>query len=224
MPFTVPRLLVGSSPLTRGTPYLDVAEVACGGLIPARAGNILRAAAKLSRARAHPRSRGEHQGIAARPAVAPGSSPLARGTSLGFIPRKIGDGLIPARAGNIIRVSARGGPLRAHPRSRGEHPALRRQWCPVRGSSPLARGTQGDTTYDGAIEGLIPARAGNTPNGAIWRYYPRAHPRSRGEHNRKLANIRHVTGSSPLARGTPVTCRPCGLCWGLIPARAGNTH
>ena len=38
LPFTVPRLLVGSSPLTRGTPYLDVAEVACGGLIPARAG------------------------------------------------------------------------------------------------------------------------------------------------------------------------------------------
>ena len=60
LPFTVPRLLVGSSPLTRGTPYLDVAEVACGGLIPARAGTTATSVRKPPAARAHPRSRGDH--------------------------------------------------------------------------------------------------------------------------------------------------------------------
>ena len=50
---------------------------------------------------AHPRSRGEHNPEAPRPDSAEGSSPLARGTFLGAKQAIRGDGLIPARAGNI---------------------------------------------------------------------------------------------------------------------------
>ncbi len=50
-----------------------------------------------------------------------------------------------------------------------------------------------------------------------------AHPRSRGEHLSPWAEGLSMTGSSPLARGTPglrhLQTRPTGL----IPARAGNT-
>ena len=142
LPFTVPRLLVGSSPLTRGTPYLDVAEVACGGLIPARAGNILRAAAKLSRARAHPRSRGEHSTLGELLFAPTGSSPLARGTPTWRWALCRLSGLIPARAGNTGLRSSAMKPIRAHPRSRGEHWNTIKRWRIWLGSSPLARGTQ----------------------------------------------------------------------------------
>ena len=51
---------------------------------------------------------------------------------------------------------------RAHPRSRGEHSAMKKAARWDGGSSPLARGTPaGVTTIQGAM-GLIPARAGNT--------------------------------------------------------------
>ena len=70
------------------------------------------------------------------------------------------------------------------------------------GSSPLARGTLGDTPITIVGNGLIPAGAGNTPIYGEDREIPGAHPRWRGEHPvRKFMNGSH-TGSSPLARGT----------------------
>ena len=70
--------------------------------------------------------------------------------------------LIPARAGNT-RCPARRLPVAAaHPRSRGEHLGWGAWVAPVRGSSPLARGTQGGDEALVASVRLIPARAGNT--------------------------------------------------------------
>ena len=51
----------------------------------------------------------------------------------------------------------------------------------------------------------------------------RAHPRSRGEHNSPRYCDQLTTGSSPLARGTPVWSVNARGPAGLIPARAGNT-
>ena len=71
--------------------------------------------------------------------------------------------------------------------------------------------------------GLIPARAGNTARAGARRGYPRAHPRSRGEHAPPVFWKLTVAGSSPLARGTPDSRTHHGRAAGLIPARAGNT-
>ena len=71
----------GSSPLARGTWEAVRRGVANPRLIPARAGNMSRTRARLRRASAHPRSRGEHFVFTEPKSGALGSSPLARGTS-----------------------------------------------------------------------------------------------------------------------------------------------
>ena len=70
---------------------------------------------------------------------------------------------------------------------------------------------------------LIPARAGNTSRPNTRRGSVPAHPRSRGEHCRWFRFGRRVVGSSPLARGTPVSDKELAAQIRLIPARAGNT-
>ena len=71
-------------------------------------------------------------------------------------------GLIPARAGNTEEAERRPYDYGAHPRSRGEHDPLRQATEPVKGSSPLARGTLTGASVNHEVSGLIPARAGNT--------------------------------------------------------------
>ena len=93
----------------------------------------------------------------------------------------------------------------------------------MRGSSPLARGTPNPVENLLAVEGLIPARAGNTSTGKIAAYPTGAHPRSRGEHPGALQLFNALLGSSPLARGTLQDGGKLACCQGLIPARAGNT-
>ena len=70
----------GSSPLARGTPCKLTHRVHASGLIPARAGNTSVSFSVVSVIRAHPRSRGEHVTAICILVMAPGSSPLARGT------------------------------------------------------------------------------------------------------------------------------------------------
>ena len=71
--------------------------------------------------------------------------------------------------------------------------------------------------------GLIPARAGNTCTQLSFNFTCRAHPRSRGEHERNFHVQALDEGSSPLARGTHLGLLMAGEHDGLIPARAGNT-
>ena len=133
-------------------------------------------------------------------------------------------GLIPARAGNTQKTHPVRVGLGAHPRSRGEHCSEGRSVREVSGSSPLARGTLGIRKWIKAPRGLIPARAGNTVNWRLIMAGKRAHPRSRGEHMAAPSLFPQPTGSSPLARGTPVSPEPVEKPLRLIPARAGNTH
>ena len=92
------------------------------------------------------------------------------------------------------------------------------------GSSPLARGTHWFQLHNPGVEGLIPARAGNTTMKIIKSKTHRAHPRSRGEHIIWDMAYGIALGSSPLARGTRHSRRRVRLHGGLIPARAGNTR
>ena len=93
----------------------------------------------------------------------------------------------------------------------------------VSGSSPLARGTPGADELITPLNGLIPARAGNTAVMKAWAVTWRAHPRSRGEHANSSTTKKFRRGSSPLARGTQEIIEDDKYCLGLIPARAGNT-
>ena len=152
-----------------------------------------------------------------------GSSPLARGTHrednlLGYATR-----FIPAGAGNTPRTTAKTAAQTVHPRWRGEHQVVGELAAAFGGSSPLARGTRiaGGAFLRGRR--FIPAGAGNTQ---IRRYLPAlrsVHPRWRGEHIKCGSAISTDDGSSPLARGTPISMRCFMVIFRFIPAGAGNT-
>ena len=133
------------------------------------------------------------------------------------------NGLIPARAGNTWSSLRRFATCWAHPRSRGEHVHQLFRARDESGSSPLARGTLVRISESAPMSGLIPARAGNTSRHGYSANGNGAHPRSRGEHGDGSVSEGYVSGSSPLARGTPMMVGSADAEAGLIPARAGNT-
>ena len=139
------------------------------------------------------------------------------------MPPRCGARFIPARAGNTDswRCYTSVGPV--HPRSRGEHIRPARPRGARTGSSPLARGTRMSGRLAVAPVRFIPARAGNTGWGGTGAAGSAVHPRSRGEHSTAAALGLELTGSSPLARGTPHARRRQRRCLRFIPARAGNT-
>ena len=70
---------------------------------------------------------------------------------------------------------------------------------------------------------FIPARAGNTGDGASVNSISPVHPRSRGEYTRRRVCDGRVSGSSPLARGIQYQQAKRENVKRFIPARAGNT-
>ena len=220
---TKSRVSGGSSPLARGTRIEAVAARIALRFIPARAGNTRPTPASSAARTVHPRSRGEHGVRCSMPACQTGSSPLARGTPGGAARGRSTQRFIPARAGNTCAAVARCRARPVHPRSRGEHwmdctSAARRS-----GSSPLARGTRGIGLPSTRCKRFIPARAGNTHRGGRGPHRPPVHPRSRGEHATARRAGTAVSGSSPLARGTPPGAAGDRDGRRFIPARAGNT-
>ena len=85
------------------------------------------------------------------------------------------------------------------------------------------RGTQGQIGTHLCGLGIIPAYAGNTPDG--FRRIVRAgdHPRVCGEHCRAFRQLRRNTGSSPRMRGTHDNFADSVAQMGIIPAYAENT-
>ena len=153
-----------------------------------------------------------------------GSSPLARGTPHSRYQKANTFRFIPARAGNTGLANTVPPASSVHPRSRGEHalrPGRRRAGL---GSSPLARGTPASALNKIVPYRFIPARAGNTPGAAGAGGSGPVHPRSRGEHSVSGSLPICLTGSSPLARGTPRHRGGGAPLYRFIPARAGNTR
>ena len=130
----------GSSPLARGKQAQLGTPVDGIRLIPARAGKTARAFPTCSRARAHPRSRGENFCTSYARSGQTGSSPLARGKRTPWGALLVRRGLIPARAGKTRTSTALTRRARAHPRSRGENKIGWQTHLVGVGSSPLARG------------------------------------------------------------------------------------
>ena len=171
----------------------------------------------------HPRSRGEHAQPARFAIQSVGSSPLARGAQFRLLRPVHALGIIPARAGSTNPGKFQSPGTGDHPRSRGEHlPELGSIQVPE-GSSPLARGALYVSGGKSPSCGIIPARAGSTRWSDRAPSAPTDHPRSRGEHERPYSKCGGSRGSSPLARGAPVSGPLPVSARGIIPARAGST-
>ena len=193
------------------------------GIIPAYAGNTLSFFAATNQRRDHPRVCGEHEAFVQDGQLSAGSSPRMRGTH-GTNRSKIEIiGIIPAYAGNTAPLPFAFVCKRDHPRVCGEHLEHARVHVSVTGSSPRMRGTRMGLAAKHALDGIIPAYAGNTLRrisylATIW-----DHPRVCGEHNSTPVSHIGQKGSSPRMRGTlkPWAYTCAGM--GIIPAYAGNT-
>ncbi len=173
--------------------------------------------------RAHPRSRGENEALAASDATDKGSSPLTRGKLLDLGHVGHGRRLIPAHAGKTSSYKVPGFRAGAHPRSRGENDFLPFSARFLAGSSPLTRGKRGLEDRLVVDRGLIPAHAGKTVVRCFGDRHRGAHPRSRGENPLSSRSTRQNAGSSPLTRGKHCKPRRRLFISGLIPAHAGKT-
>ena len=114
------NMTLGSSPLARGGPSVEVSEWHLDRLIPAGAGRTKAFKGFTNGCWAHPRWRGEDWCAEYSRLSALGSSPLARGgpqLSGGY---RASAGLIPAGAGRTGTFTAGAISRKAHPRWRGE--------------------------------------------------------------------------------------------------------
>ena len=132
-------------------------------------------------------------------------------------------GIIPAYAGNTVRICVSNASRRDHPRVCGEHPALFEAGVSPLGSSPRMRGTRPSCDSLRKAHGIIPAYAGNTCRSAGSLPWPWDHPRVCGEHLSLSILERSCQGSSPRMRGTLDRDGHIGSVHGIIPAYAGNT-
>ena len=193
----------GSSPLSRGIRGLPGAAQPARGIIPALAGNTALVPPKRGSMWDHPRSRGEYEADSWPAIFMMGSSPLSRGIRARIGTLQHGHRIIPALAGNTQRLLNLARTTPDHPRSRGEYLGTRPAAWAVRGSSPLSRGIRGAPSPHGEPRGIIPALAGNTPNGRAVLNAGSDHPRSRGEYEGTKGTRTHQPR--------------------IIPALAGNT-
>ena len=159
LPFMV---VIGSSPLTRGTLAFDDASYSAARSIPAYAGNSAQGKARNLLRSVHPRLRGELAVVTAQRIVKSGSSPLTRGTRENSSPHEFHGRFIPAYAGNSNHKDASREIKPVHPRLRGELEDFTVTKSGCRGSSPLTRGTLLLDIMFNAIFRFIPAYAGNS--------------------------------------------------------------
>ena len=111
------------------------------GIIPACAGNSLHTLAWQTNTRDHPRVCGEQERSCLLFAMALGSSPRVRGTECMDDIDEVGQGIIPACAGNSKSNTRSCYALWDHPRVCGEQVSLSGSGKWTWGSSPRVRGT-----------------------------------------------------------------------------------
>ena len=202
------QAMAGSSPLARGLLPPEAATMIRARIIPARAGFTCRRHGGGRDRPDHPRSRGVYQSPAPTGPRRSGSSPLARGLHDWWEIEFGCFGIIPVRAGFTPRRRRPGRGSGDHPRSRGVYDDIRALCRPPCGSSPLARGLPAVIDDQREVTRIIPARAGFTPRGPGASGPPRDHPRSRGVYSYVSDDEPYPGGSSPLARGLPVSAGP----------------
>ena len=201
---SMPFMIMGSSPHTRGALEKPGHWNRYCGIIPAYAGSTYLVLSVSRSLRDHPRIRGEHRVLHRGRAGRVGSSPHTRGA----------------------RYTTQEGaqPAQDHPRIRGEHASNALPFFNLMGSSPHTRGAR---TNDGGLHelyGIIPAYAGSTRCVQSNARLHGDHPRIRGEHTTRPRTRRTARGSSPHTRGAHEVDKPKPLGDGIIPAYAGSTR
>ena len=192
----------GSSPHTRGTPGRNPQQERSHRFIPAHAGNTVKRRTEPTRPAVHPRTRGEHA-IDYRGTIWDyGSSPHTRGTRGIDRRERQCQRFIPAHAGNTAQGWRLPLATPVHPRTRGEHGLSVDPAEYEAGSSPHTRGTRTRYTRTHEYIRFIPAHAGNTTARMELEEVTPVHPRTRGEHLVRLAEVQPAHGSSPHTRGT----------------------
>ena len=112
---------MGSSPRMRGTHDIRNATGHRQRIIPADAGNTPPDGGHPQATADHPRGCGEHYRWGYHRLSGWGSSPRMRGTPLIASNVTIGNGIIPADAGNTCTPRAKASTTKDHPRGCGEH-------------------------------------------------------------------------------------------------------
>ena len=196
-------VVIGSSPLTRGTLAFDDASYSAARSIPAYAGNSAQGKARNLLRSVHPRLRGELAVVTAQRIVKSGSSPLTRGTRENSSPHEFHGRFIPAYAGNSVLPAVCMRDRSVHPRLRGE----------------LGNAAEAISS----VVRFIPAYAGNSRRQFVKRLNISVHPRLRGELYFSTLCLMQSSGSSPLTRGTQDAQCPRWKQIRFIPAYAGNS-
>ena len=153
---------VGSSPRVRGTARYGRNARSGPWIIPARAGNSYHTENRQAEYEDHPRACGEQLGDSAKASGDTGSSPRVRGTVARGDVRHRPPGIIPARAGNNRQSPGWPVPPWDHPRACGEQLEPSSMTRMRTGSSPRVRGTGPVFEAAPRLDGIIPARAGNS--------------------------------------------------------------
>jgi len=193
----------------------------------------------------HPRVRGEHGGGCVDCGIHSRSIPACAGNTPRWSGVHRGTSVHPrVRGEHAVRDRPAAGSRSVHPRVRGEHgvqldmlgagfgPSPRARGTRAnssinrhasRGPSPRARGTRGWLGRGRTRRWSIPACAGNTISSQREQTMRSVHPRVRGEHTPRKADMGVPSGPSPRARGTQGVLQPGVEGDRSIPACAGNT-
>ncbi|KUJ88969.1 MAG: hypothetical protein XD36_0451 [Halomonas sp. 54_146] len=153
-------LMVGSSPLVRGSAGQPSPAREARRFIPARAGIGQPRWHTAGEHAVHPRSCGDRSIRSENSAFRIGSSPLVRGSAQERWLAVARGRFIPARAGIGSIRSSPAATTTVHPRSCGDRACKPTVSCGSCGSSPLVRGSVLMNASDRAIKRFIPARAG----------------------------------------------------------------
>ena len=212
----------GPSPRVRGTPGRRRRARACGGSIPACAGNPATRSTPCRVRRVHPRVCGEPHGVTVHGFRSSGPSPRVRGTLSAQRGIRARRGSIPACAGNPGWRRSNSRRAQVHPRVCGEPVVSMASEMRDMGPSPRVRGTLRRRSPDRQSIRSIPACAGNPAAPCRRTCRSRVHPRVCGEPVVDRGLDAAVAGPSPRVRGTRARGRRRHDRHGSIPACAGN--
>ncbi len=179
-PLGIVKSTVGRSPLTRGRPPKEIAQIEQLRSIPAHAGETASALSSAASSRVDPRSRGGDLAQAVGDSARGGRSPLTRGRRAAHDADARSAGSIPAHAGETHSRMARTVRRQVDPRSRGGDVADSNRYPSHQGRSPLTRGRHLGAQHGLGGRGSIPAHAGETWCCRSLLASSRVDPRSRG--------------------------------------------
>ena len=192
-------------------------------IIPAHAGQTVRARQIVGHVTDHPRACGANPETIRGRRRPGGSSPRMRGKRTIRRDQRGRVRIIPAHAGQTYVAAGDRGEQADHPRACGANGPRWHTYPNGRGSSPRMRGKRLWGRRARAAHRIIPAHAGQTASivgaNAPWP----DHPRACGANKRKKPQNASPPGSSPRMRGKLMIVSPAMGGLRIIPAHAGQT-